>query len=179
MAAGDLYALADEVLAVCEASLALLPAGVPPRVYVAHGIPAIDCEQLTVSVYTVPTADTSPRALPLDRQFKVTKGGSVNLVFLTVQVARCYPGVTANNRQQPIAPTPEALAAASEMIFADGWQLWNGLQSAKRLGAFKGFCQEFSLDPLLPIQPQGGYAGWAVPIEVRLDGFTVEFPSVP
>jgi hypothetical protein len=178
-AATDLYDLADEVLSVCEAALALLPAGVPARSYVAHGLPAIDCEQLTVSVFTVPQADTSPRSLPLDRQFKVSKFGSLNLIFLTVQLVRCYPPVTASGRQQNLAPRVEDLTAFSQLIYADGWQLWNGLQTAKRLGAFAGTCREFSLDPLLPIQPQGGFAGWAVPIEVQLDGFNVAFPSVP
>jgi hypothetical protein len=157
----------------------MLPAGVPPRSYVAHGIPAIDCEQLTVSIYTVPQADTSPRALPLDRQFKVTKFGSLNLVFLTVQLVRCYPPPTAGGRQSNLVTRVAELTAFAQTINADGWQLWNGLQTAKRLGAFAGVCREFALDPLLPIQPQGGFAGWAIPIEVQLDGFTVNFPSPP
>lgn len=178
-AATDLYDLADETLLVCEAALALLPAGVPERVYVAHGIPAIDCEQLTVSVYTVPEADTSPRSLPLDRQFKVAKYGAVDLVYLTVQLVRCYPPATAGGRQVNLSPRVADLTAFAQMINADGWQLWNGLKSAKRQGAFAGICREFSMDPLLPIQPQGGYAGWAVPIQVQLDGFTVNFPSPP
>lgn len=177
-AATDLFDLADETLAVCEAALALLPAGVPERSYVAHGIPAIDCEQLTVSVYTVPQADTSPRALPLDRQFKAKYGG-VNLVFMTVQLVRCYPPPTANGRQVNLLVRTQELTAFAQAINADGWQLWNGLITAKRQGAFAGVCREFSLDPLLPIQPQGGFAGWAVPIEVQLDGFAVNFPSPP
>lgn len=176
-AATDLNDLALETLAVCEAALAQLAAGVPERSYVAHGIPAIDCEQLTVSVYTVPQADTSPRALPLDRQFKTAKYGALNIVFLTVQLVRCYPPATQHGRQTNLAPSVAALAAFAETINQDGWQLWNGLATAKRQGAFAGICREFSLDPLLPIQPQGGFAGWAVPIEVQLDGFTVDFPS--
>ncbi len=127
----------------------------------------------------MPQADTSPRALPLDRQFKVAKYGSINLVFLTVQVVRCYPGPTANGRQQAVLPRVSELTAASELIYQDGWQLWNGLQTAKREGAFDGVCAEFAVDPLLPIQPSGGFAGWALPIEVRLDGFPVAFPSTP
>ncbi len=177
--ATDLNGLALEVLEVCEAALALLPAGVPVRSYVAHGLPAIDCEQLTVSVYTVPQADTSPRVLPLDRQFKVAKYGSVNLVFLTVQLVRCYPQPTAGGRQVNLLTRVQDLAAFAELINADGWQLWNGLQSAKRLGSFGGACREFSMDPLLPIQPQGGFAGLAIPIEIQLDGFKLDYPSGP
>jgi hypothetical protein len=166
------------VLAVSEAALALLPAGVPARSYVAHGLAAIDCEQLTVSVYTVTVADTSPRVLPLDRQFK-TRYGSVNIVPMTVQIVRCYPAVTLGGRQQPMLPAASTLAQAGAELYADGWQLWNGLQTAKRLGAFEGVCHEFSMDPLIPIQPSGGFAGWSVPVEVRLDGFEVNFPSPP
>lgn len=164
---------------MCEASLALLPAGTPSRAYVSQGLAAIDCEQLTVSVYTVTQADTSPRALPLDRQFRTTKFHSLNIVPITVQLIRCCPNATLNNRQQPILPSVAELAASSAELYADGWQLWNGLQTAKRLGAFAGICREFSIDPLLPIQPQGGFTGWAVPVEVQLDGFDVAFPSPP
>lgn len=177
-AATDLNDLALETLAVCEAALATLAAGAPARSYVAHGIPAIDCEQLTVSVYTVPQADTSPRALPLDRAHKA-RYGALNLVFLTVQLVRCYPPATQHGRQTNLAPSVADLMAFAATINQDGWQLWNGLATAKRQGAFAGICREFTLDPLLPIQPQGGFAGWAIPIEVQLDGFTVNFPSGP
>lgn len=122
--------------------------------------------------------DTSPRALPLDAQFK-TRYGSVNIVPMTVQLVRCYPGATLGNKQQPILPSVAELTQASVDLSADGWQLWNGLQTAKRLGAFAGVCREFKMDPLIPIQPQGGFAGWAIPVEVQLDGFNVAFPSPP
>ncbi len=98
---------------------------------------------------------------------------------MTVQLVRCYPGATANGRQAPALPRTADLTQASVELYADGWQLWNGLQTAKRLGAFKGVCREFALDPMLPIQPQGGFAGWTIPVEVQLDGFDVAFPSPP
>lgn len=164
---------------MCEASLALLPAGTPGRAYVAQGLAAIDCEQLTVSVYTVVNPGTAPVGAVLDRYFKVTRAHSVNIVPMTVQLVRCVPGVTQGNRQQPILPSVAELAQSSAELYADGWQLWNGLQSAKRQGAFAGVCREFAMDPLLPIQPQGGFAGWTIPVEVQLDGFDVAFPSPP
>jgi hypothetical protein len=177
-ASTDLFDLADEMLNVCEGALQLIPAGCPDRAYVAHGLPAIDCEQLCVSVYTTPWADTNPRNATLDRQFK-TKYGSLNLVFLTVSIVRCYPGPTANGRATPILPRVAELTAASQKIYEDGWQLWNGIQTAKRLGAFAGVCRELAMDPMLPIQPSGGFAGWTIPVEVQLDGFPVAFPSTP
>jgi len=174
-AATDLFDLADALLGVCADSLALLPAGTPSRLYVGHGLPAIDCEQLVVSTYQVPEADTSPRALPLDRMFK-EKYSSLILPMLVVSVARCYPCVTLDKRQEAIFPSVAELSAASNMIYADGWQLWNGIKSAKRAGAFGGLCRELVMDPMLPLQPSGGYAGWTLPIEIQLDGFTVAFP---
>ena len=163
---------------MCQAALVGLPVTNPSpgRAYVAHGLAAIDCEQLTVAVFTVAQADTAPRGATLDRYFRTTKGMSVNIVPMTVQIVRCYPGVTADNRQAPILPKATALDQASQDLYLVGWQLWNGLQTAKRLGAFAGFCREFAMDPLLPIQPQGGFAGWTIPVEVELGGFDVAFP---
>lgn len=172
----DLFDLADEVLAVCEAALALIPAGVPARSYVGHGLPAIDCEQLVVSTYAVPEADTAPRTLPLDRAFR-SRYGSLILPMLVVSIVRCYPSVTLGGRQQPILPSTAELTAASQLIYEDGWQLWNALISAKRAGAFGGLCSELARDPMMPVQPEGGFAGWTIPLELRLDGFAVDFPS--
>jgi hypothetical protein len=174
-AATDLFDLADALLNVCVDSLALLPAGAPGRAYVGHGLPAIDCEQLVVSTYQAQLADTSPRALPLDRMFK-EKYGSLNVPMLVVSIVRCYPGVTLNKQQEPILPSLAALTAASELIYADGWQLWNGIKTAKKLGAFGGLCRELVTDPMMPLQPAGGFAGWTIPVEIQLDGFAVPFP---
>jgi hypothetical protein len=174
-AATDLFDLADTMLSVCVDALALLPAGAPERAYVGHGLPAIDCEQLVVSTYQLPLADTSPRSLPLDRMFK-EKYGSLNLPMLVVSIARCYPCITLDKRQEPIFPSVAELTAASELVYADGWQLWNGIKTAKRLGAFGGLCRELAMDPMLPLQPQGGFAGWTIPVEIQLDGFSVAFP---
>jgi hypothetical protein len=174
-AATDYYDLAAAILGVAHDALAQLPAGAPDRSYVGHGLPAIDCEQLVVSSYVQTQADTSPRALPMDRQFR-PKYGSVNIPVFVVSIVRCYPEITMDNRQEPIFPSVAALTAASELLYADAWQVWNALMTAKREGDFGGLCREMSLDPMTPINPSGGYAGWTLPIEAQLDGFAVSVP---
>lgn len=173
--ASDYYAVADQLLNVCEQALALLPAGTPERAYVAHGLPAIDCEQLCVSSYVIAQMDTAPRQLPGDAMFK-PKYGSVNVPVFVISIVRCYPVVTLDQRQEPIFPSVAELTAASQLLYADAWQLWNAVQTAKREGAFDGLCSELRMDPVNPIQPNGGFAGWTLPVEIELDGFTVPFP---
>ena len=174
--ASDLFLLAAEVLDVATAALDLLPAQAPDRRYVGHGLPALDCEQLVVSTYAVPEASTAPQAAALDRSFRFKYGSVIN-PLLVVSVVRCYPVVTLNSKQVPIFPDPAAIEAASALIYADGWQLWNGIISAKREGAFDGLCKGMAREPMLPIQPSGGYAGWTMPLDFELDGFTVDFGS--
>lgn len=174
-AATDLFDLADTALAVCIEALDMLTAKCPARRYVGHGLPALDCEQLVVSTYSVPEADTSPRALPLDRAFRA-RYGSLIQPMLVVSIVRCYPVVTLNAKSVPVFPSVAELTAASALIYADGWHLWNAIISAKRQGAFGGACKELARDPMMPIQPSGGFAGWTIPLEVQLDGYAVVFP---
>ncbi len=175
MGASALYDLMSELLAVCEQALAQTTAGAPDRRYVGHGLPAIDCEQLVVSTYSVAEADVSPRTLPLDRAHRV-KTGTKPLQVLVVSIVRCYPGPTLDKKQQPMLPKAAAIEAASKTLSEDAWQLWNAIRSANRLGAFQGLCSELAMDPITPMQPSGGFAGWTLPIEVAVPGFPVTFP---
>ena len=175
-APGDLFSLATEVLDVAVAALDQLPALAPTRRYVGHGLPALDCEQLVVSTYAVPEMNTAPQAAALDRQFR-SRFGSLTAPLLVISVVRCYPVVTLNSKQVAIFPAPAAIEAASALIYDDGWQLWNGVMSAKRDGAFDGLCSGLARQPMMPIQPSGGYAGWTLPLEIQLDGFRVDFGS--
>lgn len=170
-----LYDLAAELLGFCAAALDTLPAGAPARQYVAIGPPALDCEQLTVHVFQVGEATTSPLTPALERFERAVKTPRVNLVFMVVTIARdCYPGPTGKNANRP--PEPADLNAAARTISADGWLLWNVLPAALRAGELWGSCNLTGWEPLQPIPPSGLIAGWTFPLQVKIDGFAPALP---
>lgn len=172
MSAPSLYDLAKELLDFCVVALDELPAGAPARRYVAVGLPALDCEQLTVHAFQVGEADTAPRETTMDLLRRGHPYARLNLAFLVITIAReCYPGPTAMNMQVPEPPTVVDLVAASETIYADGWQLWNAVPTALRDGALFSACRFVGWQPMQPLGPEGGMAGWTMPIQVQIDGF--------
>lgn len=174
--ATSLYELASELLGFCAAALDEFTPGAPARQYVAMGAPVFDCEQLTVHVYQVGEASTSPGATPLDRFARAVKVPRINLAFLVVTIARdCYPGPTGRNLDQP--PEASALNAAAELIMRDGWLLWNAIPAALAAGELWGACHFTGWEPLQPIPPSGRIAGWTQGLQVELDGFSPPIPG--
>lgn len=171
-----LYDLATELLGFCAAALDTLPAGAPDRQYVSMGAPALDCEQLTVHVYQVGEAVTSPNATPLDRMRRAVETPRLGLTFLIVTIARdCYPGPTGRNLDQP--PDVVDLDAAARELSADGWLLWNVVPAALRAGELWGACHFTGWEPLQPLQPSGNIAGWTFPLQVQIDGYSPVLPA--
>lgn len=174
--ADSLYGLAAELLGFCAAALDTLPAGAPARQYVSMSAPVLDCEQLTVHVYQVGEASTSPSDTPLERMRRGVTVPRINLAFMVVTIARdCYPGPTGKDLTKP--PAVADLDAAAQLISADGWLLWNVLPAALRNGELWGACSFTGWEPLLPIPPSGKIAGWTLPLQVDLDGYTPVLPA--
>lgn len=169
--ATDLYGLAKELLDFCVVALDELPAGAPERAYVAFGLPAFDCEQLTVHAFQVGEADTVPRETTMDLMRRGHPYPRIDLAYLVITIARdCYPGPTAGTAT--IEPPEVAdLVAASEKIYADGWQLWNAVPAGLRDGGLYEACKLVGWQPMQPVGPEGGFAGWTMPVLVQIDGF--------
>ena len=169
MTASGLYDAAKELLDYCVVVLDELPAGAPERRYVAFGLPAFDCEQLTVHAFQVGEADVGPNETSMDRFKRGHPYPRVNMAFLVVTIARdCYPGPTGTTE----APAVADLVAASEVLYADGWALWNRLSSALRDGELFEACSLVGWEPLQPTNPDGGIAAWTMGVQVSLDGFS-------
>lgn len=169
--ATTLYGMARELLEAAAAGLATTTAGAPARQYVSIASPAYDCEQLTVHYATAVKAPFNPAAgFGLHR----IAGGSVNVVQFDVTVLRCVP---VQDGTKP--PTPAALEAAALVHGIDGWTLWNWLQSRLRDDSLWALwpCGELAMSPMIPINPQGGFAGTVISFQARVDGF--DFPVPP
>lgn len=166
---GDLFSAATELLAACEAAIATAPGGAIARAFVSPGLPALDCcPQLTVHAGGPGEADTQPLTTPLQPGHRVSQTALVNLIQFTITVVRCSPSEA--------IPPAAALQASAEETFGDLWALWNVLKQEHRAGnlfdaeAGPG-SRELFFDPAIPLNPQGGCAGWLVPLRVSLGGY--------
>lgn len=170
------YEIAAELLGYCAAALEGGPDGAPARQYVSIGPPALDCEQLTVHVLQLGEAATSPGPLPLDRGRRGVRAPRIDLTFMVVTVVRdCYPGPTSGNKPRP--PDPAALDVAAQIIMRDGWLLWNSIPAALRAGELWGACHFTLWEPLQPVPAQGGVAGWTLPMQVQIPGYSPAIPA--
>lgn len=170
------YDYAAELLGYCAAALADGPDGAPVRQYVAIGPPALDCAQLTVHVLQLAEASTSPGPLPLDRGRRGVTTPRQDLTFMVVTIVRdCYPGPTGRELTDP--PGVAELDAAAQVIMRDGWLLWNSIPAALRAGELWGRCDFTLWEPLQPVPPSGGVAGWTLPLQVRIPGYTPAIPA--
>lgn len=168
----DLFAAASAVLDVSAQSLDSLTAhglsGAPARRYVAPGLPAFDCEQLTVYAALLSEAPTSPLS-PAPQSGSRQTSGRVNVASFLVSVVRCDIPVSGDRG----APSVDGLEAAAEQIYGDGWSVWNGLWWSFRNGLLLGDdrCSIRSMTAGHPLDPQSGFGGWNVELKVQLPGF--------
>lgn len=170
--ATSLYDLAKELLDFCVVALDELPAGAPERAYVATGLPAFDCEQLTVHAFQVGEAPTAPSATPMDLMRRANPYPRINLVYLVITIVReCYPGPVGGGPVGPSLPEVADLVAASEKSYADAWQVWNALSAGLRDGGLFDQCTFVGWQPAQPAGPSGNMVGWTIPLQVQIDGF--------
>lgn len=171
---GDLWALAAEYLAAAVVACADTPEGAAPgRSYIAHAPPAWDCEQITVHAGGPTIANTLPLVPALAPLQRAKTQGMVILAVLTCTVLRCYPVI--EDSGDP--PTVSELNAASQQTYADLWAITNHVNRAVKAGTlFAGDHREFTLIDPVPVGPEGGIAGWQVPLTVQIPGYKI--PSV-
>jgi hypothetical protein len=182
VAALDAHVVADAFLQAAVAALDTLPGeaayllGAPDRQYVCAGTPVIDCEQVVVWIGQIGEVATTPS----DPQLQVGQRGNlgrVNIVFLTVMVARCIPAASEQRSGRIVAPSQDALNNAGEQTNADAWVLWCGLNAARKEGWFNDTCSAVIMEPATPLNPGGQYGGWQVPLSVQLEGYPVVLGS--
>lgn len=162
-AARNPYSLAERLLGIVAGALdnnVPHSRAAPQRQYVAHGTPVLDMtDQLTVHMGSIrPSslfngADPGVSSLPNPKLI---------LVDLTVTLVNTYPtGVVQQGGGRVHPLTTDVLESATEQTYIDGWTaysaVWFGWSNCAPQGA-NG--ELHSLSPLLPIDPEGGAAGW-------------------
>lgn len=165
-----IYDALHDVFDVAKEALATTVGGLPECAYVAPGTPAWDaCPCLIVYSGGPSVGDTFPLQPALASLHRIATTGMVNLVTLNVLSLRCAPLIDDNG----ILPTPADQDAAAKEVYSDVWALWNWFAAKKRdLTLFPPKEREFSLDPGILVNPQGGAAGSIISIRTQLDGYT-------
>jgi len=170
---GDLHALAEEYLAACVEALNTIPdlaglGGAPLRSYVTHGRPVNDCcDQIVVSVEPVRESATGHVTGATSKSIKT---GWTNLVTLAAMISRCIPVPDAHGNPPPVAD----MQASAAQLNADNWALWNHVHNMAAAGLIFSQCGELYFDGIVPMQPNGGCAGYILTVRASLDGYAEE-----
>lgn len=169
-ASTDLFAAMDEFFQACYLALADTPGGQPECAYICEGPPSWDtCPCLVVHAGGPRIADTFPLQPSLAPMHRATVQGQVNLLTLTATILRCSPQISEDGST---LPTPAAHAVAARETSADLWAIWNHLLQMKRLETlFPPKDREFTIDPAVAVNTQGGCAGWQITIQTALGGY--------
>lgn len=171
----DLFQAVKQFLDACVKSL--VDVGITPPGYQAiwTGLPAFDCvPALSVHLGGPHVGDTYPLQPPLQPMQRIATTGQVNLLAMTCTIIRCWP-VAEQQQQSLLLPSTQEITDASEETYNDLWAIWNGLKNQHRLGTLfqtRSGRREFLLDPAVPVNTSGGAAGWQIPIQVQLGGYS-------
>ena len=167
MPASDLYDAANELLVACQTVLATTAAGSPDRAYVSPGVPAFECDQLTVHAPLLGEEFTSPLN-PAAASGHRDRYQRVNLATLVVTLVRCAPTSQDGGKA---AETPD-LDALAVTLLTDGWALWNGIMQLIREGVLFSACREKHFDSAAALPLQGNVGGWTLTFRIHIPGFT-------
>lgn len=148
--------IADDLLAAVVALFAEAPAIVlPDRRYVHTGIPAWDCEMLVVSATRIHRSNPAGQGALFVR---------APMLDLDIWLLRCCP-VVDETAGKIILPTAAELQAAAEERIADAARLAGGITEIIR--GIEG-CKTTEVGELVPVGPEGGFAGWRQSLSVGL-----------
>lgn len=148
--------LSDALDAVLDAAAELLE-DAPDRRYIAHGQPAVDCEQLVVhcaGLRTVVLDQSSDLPAP-----RTQPRGRVATLVVTLSRPVCAG----------LEPSAEQLDDDGGRLAVDGWTLFAGLVQWLHDGGFATPLQSAANVTLAEApEPSGGFAGWTVTLDVAL-----------
>lgn len=146
------YGTARAVLDQLVARLPALDVDVPERRYVSIGLPALDCEQLVVSIDRIVGHEGNPGS----ESNNPVRCLIMRAVELTVWLVRCVPTLDDDGN----APSAESIDDSSELIAGDPQAILTALLGAYRDGDVGSTWGVVFLD-WRALTPQGGLAGGA------------------
>lgn len=156
-----LHDLADSVLGHVVNHYAAAGASAEPlpgRRYVAEGLVAIDCDQLSVRVARV------YRGTPGAEVRDVVRQPLQLAADVEVQLVRCAAKPPAG---KPI-PTAAAIDAVARVVHADAHHLWEALRAGARAETLVG-CQGLAFGDWRGVGPEGGFVGGLLSVGVALE----------
>lgn len=169
----DLYDACERILQVAVDALdspVALDAGLlgaPGRQYVADGLPAFDCEQVTVHLPGLLEEITSPLSPgPATGQRHIV--GRINLANFVTTVVRCVPV-----SDTTIPPSEAKIETSARQIYSDWWGLWAAFYWHAREGTLLGGdrCEVRRFQASHNVDPSGAFGGSIVNIQLQIDGY--------
>jgi hypothetical protein len=168
----SLYNAASRLLEVAADALDTLVdlglRGCPDRAYVSPGLPAFDCEQLTVHVAALAEEVTSPLN-PNPATGQRHKFGRICDVTFTTTIVRDLCALTDQNTPpDPVAEDRDAL-----QLDCDAWVIWETFYYRARAGTLLGAdrCLIRRMQASHPVDPSGGVGGWLIQMQLQIDGY--------
>lgn len=135
----------------------------PPRRYISSGVPALDCEQLTIHAERAFPNNgdiTAQTAQPITMDV----GHSLRTMTYVISLWRCAP--TIGDSGLPPAVAEEEAAAA--LVHADSIHLFNALLDAEDEGGLPLGCNVLAILDWVAVGPEGGLVGGYLSVWVGL-----------
>lgn len=162
--ADRIYALATACLDAVVAHYITEGVELPERRYVANGLPAFDCEQVTVFVENTVGITGTPTVENPTEWFR-DAGHAMRAGIFAVSIIRCVPTMDDEGNPPPVAEENES----SQLIYADTVLVLNALIAAEEAGdlpgggsvVFRGWTNE---------NAQGGLGGGTLRASISLAG---------
>lgn len=168
----SLYNAASRLLDVAGEALDTLVAltlrGCPERAYVSPGLPAFDCEQLTVHISALVEEVTGPLQ-PNEATAQRMKFGRICMVTFTTTIVRDLCAITDQN-----APPDARLEDTdARQLDCDAWSIWEMYYHRARAGTLLGAdrCSLVRMQASHPVDPSGGVGGWLIQTQLQIDGY--------
>lgn len=163
MADLTLYALAQATLASLEAHYTAEGVDLPERRYVADGLVAFDCEQVTVEVRrTFPSSGDVRQETAAPMQYETGRGAEI-----AVTILRCAPTVT-DDSGEPAVPDIAEIEASALAKLADAEMVPQALREGHRDGLLPG-CGGVAFMGWRSLGPDGGLAGGETLMRLAID----------
>lgn len=182
MGASYLFDLADTLLDTAVASLSEARTGLAPptKTYVSHTDPVADYDGCCAEAHgygggILTVHAGSDIGDPLDfAPLDGTQGCGMRMrARFTITVLRCVPTIDSH-----AVPDAATLDASAQRLLTDLWCLVAGLMTARSdetwPGTLGASCRDVLLEDVMPLEPEGGCAGWKVTVStlVRDAGVT-------
>lgn len=164
------YDFASQLLSTCATALATSSGGPIARSFVSVGLPAFDCEQLTVCALTLGWEGSGQLGQGVMSAERRIVRGRINLLGFAIIVIRdCQPVVAGANTLAP--PTVAQLDAAASILLQDMWSIWHQIDNDFNSGLlFEGQCSLLAMDSAAAINASGTMGGWQINLRTQIDG---------